>query len=86
MKMTAEHFELLRAGITRLQADYPDCTPEAYAAQGLSGMRYRWDCLRAAHRKGYIPDPFSGLDGLRLYAYLNDDHIDTALRKITGTR
>ena len=41
----------------------------------MSEMRFRWDALWA---RGFrIPGEW--------YKYLNDKHIDTALRKITGT-
>lgn len=37
-------------------------------------MRYRWNLY-------HLTDSHD----LQLHTYLNDDHIDTALRKITGT-
>lgn len=40
-------------------------------------MRFRWDLLRLSGLK--IGDG-KGMSGLPLYAYMNDDHIDTALR------
>lgn len=44
--------------------------------------RYRWDLLWASKLK--IGDG-KGIKGdLDLYAYLNDDHIDTALRSIVA--
>lgn len=42
-------------------------------------MRYRWDLLHACGLK--IGDG-KGIKGLPLYAYLSDDNIDTALRRI----
>jgi len=44
-----------------------------YRERGLPHMRYRWDILHA-----------SRFDTRQLYSYLNDDHIDTALRSILG--
>lgn len=41
------------------------------AEHGHSAERHRWDLLWA-----------SGYSVVPLYAYLNDDHIDTALRSI----
>jgi hypothetical protein len=44
-----------------------------YKVDGLSDMRFRWDCLH-----------ISRFDVSRLYAYLNDSHIDTALRHVVN--
>jgi hypothetical protein len=40
-------------------------------------MRYRWDILNLKSRRDENTELFD-----RLYVYLNDDHIDTALKKI----
>lgn len=76
MKMSQEAFEALKAAV--VQVDTPEIRA-AYAAQGLSHMRYRWDALHAARRAGLLPERFV----LNLYDNedLNDDHIDTALRR-----
>lgn len=58
---------------------------EIYRREGLTPMRFRWDMLwqsgiqlGQSHNK-----PESGdKTWLGLYDYANDDHIDTALRKI----
>ena len=42
-----------------------------YEQKGLSPERFRWDMLH-----------FSGFDTRPLYSYLNDSHIDTALKRI----
>ena len=55
----------------------PQDTPEARKAaieQGHSDMRYRWDCLWTSKQSRWVCD--------NLYPYINDDHIDTALRRI----
>lgn len=44
---------------------------DRYKVDGLSDMRFRWDCLH-----------ISRFDVCSLYAYLNDSHIDTALKRI----
>ncbi len=46
----------------------------AYESAGLSHELYRWDYLYA-----------TGFDLKPLYAYLNDAHVDTALRTILGS-
>ena len=83
MKITKEHYKILRDGIGAIgvdkikqhKQDLPFMTP---APKDLN-KRVRWDCLYATKIK--IGDGI-GQDGLPLYAYLNDEHIDTALRSI----
>jgi hypothetical protein len=76
VKMSQEAFQTLQAAVA--QVDTPEVRA-AYAAQGLSHMRYRWDALHAARRAGLLPERFV----VELYDKedLNDDHIDTALRR-----
>lgn len=46
--------------------------------------RFRWDCFWASKIK--IGDGI-GIDGdINLYAYMNDDHIDTALKNYIDNR
>jgi hypothetical protein len=54
------------------------CPFPEYEKMNLSGMRYRWDILRAAKLMPFVCDT--------LYKYLDDSHIDSALRKITSTK
>jgi hypothetical protein len=49
--------------------------PQVDVSKGLSSTRYRWDIFHAA--KGYDP---------RLYDYLDDNNIDTALKSILRDR
>lgn len=73
MKMKKEHLDFLR------EALYPLDTYErrqAYINAGRSSMRYRWDLCYAAKLSQWISD--------NLYAYLNDSHIDTALRNLVA--
>ena len=49
-----------------------------YRRLGLSEKRYRWDVARQAGLIGFFCDT--------VYQYADDSHIDTALRKITGTK
>lgn len=84
MKMTPIHFETLRAALA------PVVTGERFAAhcEALKadprvkdlGKRARWDALYAVSRTSALPQGFMS----SLYAYLNDDHIDTALRSIVA--
>lgn len=80
MKMKKEHYKVLEAAIAPKMHEYPK---HAYIKGGHSAKRYRWDLL---YISGLRIGDGVGMDGLPLYAYLNDDHIDTALRQITGTK
>ena len=72
MKMKPEHFEVLSEEIGSVLSLMP--TLDQYLERGLSPMRWRWDLLWR-----------TGLDVTSWYNYLNDTHIDTALRRITKT-
>jgi len=55
-----------------------------YTSLGLTAKRYRWDMLEKSKIK--IGDGIN-IDGdVNIYAYANNNHIDTALRKITKTK
>jgi hypothetical protein len=82
VKMKPEHFEALRAAIS--EADTPAIRENYRKGQFPRSeqshdkdKRYRWDLFGYAMRyelpKGYMSV---------LYAYLDDTHIDTALRNI----
>lgn len=80
MKIKPEHFEKLKKAIAETLATKPNAAAD-YKAAGLSEMRFRWDVLHAATIDGekslrFICDT--------LYKYMNDEHIDTALREIFG--
>ena len=81
MKITPEHYQTLCRAIYRSQQGME--TLQEYEQHGFTPKRWRWDLLWRAERLGFLPDSF--VIGT-LYAYVNDDHIDTALRRITGTR
>ena len=81
MKMRSEDYAQLEQAINRVMAEQPDKTAQGYAAVGLSAKRFRLDALYAAVSWGYFPR-LSCDDGSRC----NDTHIDTALRRITGTK
>jgi hypothetical protein len=71
VKITPEHFEKLRTFVA--PHDTPK-TREGAIRRGDSDMRYRWDCLWATKQNPWLYGT--------LYPYLNDDQIDTALRRI----
>ena len=72
MKMTKEDFEKVKRAVKEVIDENPNMQAE-YERLDLTPMRYRWDVLW-----------LSGFKITSLYHYLNDDHIDTALRRIVG--
>lgn len=75
MKIKPEHFAYLKTAIC---ADSTAPTLPEYLARGLSEKRWRWDLLYRAGLSRWICD--------NLYSYLDDTHIDTALRVATTSR
>ena len=83
MKMTQEHFNQLKQCIDNVLIDHPTVASE-YSKGNFPrsdkvkdiNVRFRWDLYH-----------FSGAHKAcgNLYSYLNDDHIDTALRNIVPT-
>ena len=84
MKMTKEHYQILAKGINEVRKEIPELNLDYYVENKIGkdhAERFRWDCLWAAKKFKKLPDNFVGDV---LYAYLNDTHIDTALRKIVS--
>jgi hypothetical protein len=81
MKITNEDYTILKQHIEGSRV-FPMLME--YRERGLSDKRYRWDCLYSSGIK--IGDGIGRRGDLNLYQYLDDTHIDTALRKITGTK
>ena len=73
MKITPEHFDIMQAAINKVVAVHPVSEYRA-ANPEFSEKRIRWDYWRAAGLLAFTCDT--------LYKYVNDDHIDTALRAI----
>ena len=77
MKMRPEHFRALQTAIYALEeCHFLDGIRVRYQALGRSPQRFRWDALGAI--PGRVREPLMK----ELYAYLNDSHIDTALKEI----
>ena len=77
MKMRPEHYDHVKAALIAKQAHYPEQTRQYYVEHNIgkdNDMRHRWDLFHAAGLSRYACDV--------LYAYLTDEHIDTALRAI----
>lgn len=77
MKMRPEHYKALEDMIALFGRQDTVATREAYRKAGLSSKRYRWDALWSVPHERRT----EWFD-LGIYEYLNDDHIDTALRAI----
>ena len=79
MKMTPAHFDILRNAIAKIRKDEPDLRM-IYTENGHTDMRFAWDMVHRAK----IGNHNTGTSFIckELYPYLNDTHIETALRKI----
>lgn len=75
MKMLPEDFVELKKEIDEVLKNRPTMR-EDYKKEGLSAMRFRWDCVYLIPKAVRTP----WFD--RIYTYLNDEHVDTALRQI----
>ena len=76
MKIKAHHYNALKEAIAKLNKDdikeHRLNLPFHVRPPKDIELRLRWDCLYAS----------KAMDELPLYHYLNDNHIDTALRSI----
>lgn len=79
MKMLKEHYEEIRKRCSEYDTEDRRAL---YRASNHTAMRYRWDVARIAF--GDLPGGFDRWICDNLYSYLNDTHIDTALRKVFG--
>lgn len=70
MKIKTEHYSALKNACFAVLQRKPEAQA-AYKVSGLSDTRFRWDVLHASQFSTAL-----------LYGYLNDAHIDTALRSI----
>ena len=71
IKMNKTDYLELSKAVCEVINNNPSIRQE-YKNKGLSSERFRWDMLWK-----------SGFNINHLYSYLNDNHIDTALRNIT---
>lgn len=82
MKMERKHYNLLELIITTYLKDGPCATVDDYIRRGWTARKWRWDTLWESIFAYHNPQSIM----FRLYDYLDDSHIDTALRKITKTK
>ena len=81
MKMKKEHYNQLSALIVDAIAKQPknaEFYANNYQDQKLSTTRFRWDLFWSIDNK--TRSEF--MDNCGIYEYLNDDHINTALKSI----
>ena len=82
MRITKQHYNELKQAISLIPASAVKEHREFIKQEGKAKdieKRLRWDTLYATRIK--IGDG-KGMPGLPLYGYLNDSHIDTALKHI----
>lgn len=73
MKIKPDDLLTLKSAIDEALKTFPH-TLYDYLKAGNSAKRYRWDVLWYAKQTEFVCNT--------LYKYMNDDHIDTALREI----
>ena len=73
MKIKPEHVEYMRTEMMKSRLPH---TLADYTSRGLTEKRWRWDWCYWAGLAKWLCD--------NIYPYANDEHIDTALRHITG--
>jgi hypothetical protein len=85
MKITKEDYQRLNSMIVTVLHENQG-VQVIYKNKGLSDMRFRWDIYHKitddAQHSGRVGDY---LFCRRLYDYLNDDNLDTALRAIVSS-
>lgn len=83
LKIKPEDFAVLKEAVEKVVRNCPNAA-EKYREAGLTHKRYRWDVLHASGLKVFGDG--MGMPGdLTLYSYMNDEHIDSALRAILGS-
>ena len=84
MKIQPDHLQILATAINKVKEKHPEATLQYYIDNQIGkdcAMRWRWDLFYAAQK--FMPDSFlkGGVGGqLILYSYMNDTHIDSALK------
>jgi len=75
MRIQQADYEMLKSAIRGVLNQYPSAKEE-YKGRGLTINRFRWDVFAKANTiNGFLLSR-------KLYIYLNDSHIQTALRRI----
>ena len=84
LKITKYHFHVLHDAIHGLLADRPDLVGLYESGQFRNSnkvkdlnKRFRWDMLQCSVGSSWVCS--------NLYGYMNDSHVDSALKKIVPT-
>lgn len=80
MRMSKNDYNTLKSFIEKTVNGFDVDIESKYDEAGLSKKRFRWDMLYMSKIK--IGDGIGIINGDIIDPNLNDDHIDTALRKI----
>lgn len=83
MKISAQSYNTLHGAIAEAKTQVT-FSLESYLEQGLTPKRYRWDLLWYSTAK-LLPQNWV-CDVLYNEEDMNDNHIDTTLKAITGTK
>lgn len=86
MKIKPDDYEKLRDAVRKVLSAHPHLAA-SYETVNLSFKRFVWDVLLLTGLR--IGDGAGAPGGLNLYAYMNDEHIETALKvavKACGVR
>jgi len=81
MKIIPKHYMVLESAIMAIPTETMKSMRERIVAEGKSkdvNLRLRWDCLHLTGLSEWVSSD--------LYSYMNDSHIDTALRSIFKAR
>lgn len=81
MKIQSEHYAILLQAAEQVKENYPEFTLQSYIDNKLGkdhAKRFRWDLSYGM--KKYLPEPHFICDVL--YLYMDDTHLDTALKRI----
>lgn len=81
MKVIPEHFNQIKFAIIKASESHPNHSLFRYKANSQTVTRWGWDMLWLAQHKGYIDRNYINNTLYRVY---NDNHIDTAIRRIAN--
>ena len=83
MKIRPEDYKRLETLVNATLEKFPlEKTQADYQARGLSQTRLVWDYFHATVQRLQITDGESYVWMRGIYDYLNDNHIETALKRI----
>jgi hypothetical protein len=84
MKIQPEHYKTLVNALKATKSAFPKLTPQYYVDNKIGkdhAMRFRWDMLNISKFDGASKANSAKWVSDNLYSYMDDNHIDTALKK-----